>query len=54
MRGDVLAIASLCVCAAICQQIMDQNRYQRVVRMVLGLQLAGVMLQIALKIVRRI
>ena len=46
MQGEVLSVAAICVCAALCEQLMDKNRYFRVVRMALGIEIAVVMVRI--------
>ena len=46
MQGEILSIAAICVCAALCEQLMDKNRYFRVVRMALGIEIAGAMVRI--------
>ena len=52
MRPEILSIAGICICAALCEQLMDKNRYHKVVRMVLGLQIAGVMIRAVSEIIR--
>ena len=43
MSGTMISVVGICICSALCEQLMDKNRYYRVVRMVLGLQIAGIM-----------
>jgi len=45
MREALLPVIGICICAALCEQMMDKNRYQRVIRMALGLQIAGIMIK---------
>lgn len=54
MRSVVLSIAGICVCAALCEQLMGQNRYFRLIRMALGMRLAGTMIRLAIYISRKI
>ena len=46
LPGEMASVIGICVCAALCEQLLDKNRYFRAVRMVLGLQIAGVMVNI--------
>ncbi len=40
------SVIGICICAALCEQLLDKNRYFRAVRMVLGLHIAGIMIKI--------
>ena len=40
--GEVIAIG---ICAALCEQLMDRNRYFGVIRVVMSLQIAGIMIK---------
>ncbi|MBQ3575733.1 MAG: hypothetical protein IJA26_08675 [Clostridia bacterium] len=51
MREEVLAIAGICACMAVCEQFMDQSRYMRAIRTALGFHIAGVMVKIVLDII---
>ena len=52
MREAMLPVIGICICAAFCEQLMDKNRYYRVVRMALGLQIAGIMIKTIADIVK--
>ena len=45
MSETLTSVVGICVCAALCEQLMDKNRYYRVIRMVLGLRIAGIMVR---------
>lgn len=41
MRQIVLGISCICMAAALCEQLLEGNRFFPAVRMVLGLQIAA-------------
>jgi len=41
MRRAMLSAAAICMMAAMCEQLMDNSRFFRCVRMVLGLEIVA-------------
>ena len=41
MRENMLSMAAVCMIAAMCEQLMDNTRFFRCVRMVLGLEIVA-------------
>lgn len=54
MKGVVSSIVGICVCLALCEQLLDQNRHFRLIRLLLGLQLAGIIVRMAIDFAQRI
>lgn len=54
MQGFISSIVGICVCLTLCEQLLDQNRHFRLIRLMLGLQLAGIIIRMAIDIVQRI
>ena len=54
MQGEIMSIAAICICAALCEQLLDNNRYFRVIRMALGIEIARVMASMITKIADKI
>ena len=41
MREAMLSMAAICLMSALCEQLMDNSRYFRCVRVVLGLEIVA-------------
>lgn len=39
MRETVMALAGICMLSAICEQMIDRNRFQNALRVVIGLEI---------------
>lgn len=49
MQEIVMTVSSLCMTAALCSRLLQKNRFSGAVRLVLGLEIARVLLQMAEK-----
>jgi len=49
MKQVLLVIAGLCMAAAICEQLMDGSRFFPAIRLVLGLEIASVVVSGAIQ-----
>lgn len=52
VREGIISVSCVCVIAALCEQLMDRSRYFRVLRMVLGLEIARLLLGCAVRLVQ--
>lgn len=49
MNQAMMTISALCMTAAVCTQLMQKNRFGKAVRLLLGFEIARVMLELAQK-----